>query len=336
MRTVLLAEHHLPTLEHLRAALDQAGYTVRSATDPGRAMELFLSDRPDLVVIAVEFPRLDGNHVGKLIRGSDQGSLVPMIAVDKGHLGKARGVGTILDLRANAYLADPLKGNELVEKAASLHAVAERAKAAATTGVHVVLGRPAVASGELKGYPLPALLHSFYRLRRDGVLVVAFRDLTRRVFFLGGAPVSYDSTARQDAAAVFLQERGELTSDQAEQVQKALATGSRLSMALVDAGVSLAGEELLQRLRDYNREKVAQVVGMREGRYAFFAGAEFADAVSVVEIPALAPILDGARRSFPVKVFAQTLRSHLAEFPHRSPEFGRDLSVLGLDTQDLK
>lgn len=336
MRTVLIAEHHLPTMEHLRGELTQAGYTVRCASEPGRAMELFLSEPSDLVLIAVDFPRLDGAHVGQLIRASAQGNAVPMIACDKGHLGKAKGVGAVLDLRANAYVADVLKGNELLEKIGSLRTMAEQARESATSGLQFALGRSPVAGGELKGFPLPALLHSFFRLRREGVLVVAFRDLTRRVFYLGGAPVSYDSTARQDGLPLFLYERGELTEAQVELVQQELSSGSRLSMALADAGVALAGEELLQRLRDYTREKVAQVVGMREGRYAFYAGNEFAEEISVIDVPALAPILDGARRAFPVKVFAQALKPHLAEFPFRSSDFGPDLTALGLNNQDLK
>ena len=62
-----------------------------------------------------------------------------------------------------------------------------------------MLARPAVTTGELKGYPLPELVHLLYRQRRDGVLVVAYRDLTRRVFFARGGAVSFDSTVRQDA-----------------------------------------------------------------------------------------------------------------------------------------
>jgi tetratricopeptide (TPR) repeat protein len=58
--------------------------------------------------------------------------------------------------------------------------------------------------------------------------------------------------------------------------------------------------------------------------------------VATVEIPALAPLLDGARRTFPLKVLAAPLRTHLGEYPVRTPDFGRDLPVLGLNTDDLK
>ncbi len=333
MKKLLLAENHAPTLEHLTGVLSQAGYTVLAVKDPGSALEHFVADNPDAVVVAVDLPRLDGAHVGHLIRSHSQGARVPIVAIDKGHLGKARGVNAVLDLKVNAYVADPLKPGELVSR---LEALVRTAQSVPASGLKATLSRPAVAAGELKGYPLPALVHSLYRTRRDGVLVVAFRDLTRRVYFLRGGAVNYDSTARQDALPGYLLERKIVTAEQAETVVQALGGGMRIGSALAEAGVDVAGEELLQLLREYTRDRLAQVVGMREGRYAFYSGDEFSKEVATVEIPALAPLLDGARRTFPLKVLAGPLRSHLGEYPVRSPEFGRDLAVLGLNTDDLK
>lgn len=333
MKTLLLADSHAPTLEHLTGVLSQAGYTVTSVKDPGSALEHFVADNPDAVVVAVDLPKLEGAHVGHLIRNHSQGARVPIVAIDKGHLGKARGVNSVLDLKVNAYVADPLKPGELVSR---LETLVRAAQAVPATGLQATLSRPAVAAGDLKGYPLPALVHSLYRTRREGVLVVAYRDLTRRVYFLRGGAVNYDSSARQDALPGYLLERKIVTAEQAETVVQGLGSGLRIGAALADAGVDVAGEELLQLLRDYTRDRLAQVVGMREGRYAFYSGNEFEAEVATVEIPALAPLLDGARRSFPLKVLAGPLRTHLGEYPVRSPEFGRDLPVLGLNTDDLK
>ncbi|XXF80557.1 DUF4388 domain-containing protein [Myxococcaceae bacterium GXIMD 01537] len=333
MKTLLLAESHAPTLEHLTGVLSQAGYAVLPVRDAGSALEHFVAGNPDAVVVAVDLPRLDGAHVGHLIRSHSQGARVPIVAIDKGHLGKARGVNAVLDLKVNAYVADPLKPGELVTR---LEALVRSAAAAPTTGLQATLSRPAVSAGELRGYPLPALVHALFRMRRDGVLVVAFRDLTRRVYFRRGGAVNYDSTARQDALPSYLLERKVVTAEQAETVVQGLGSGLRIGAALADAGVDVAGEELLQLLRDYTRERLAQLVGMREGRYAFYAGDEFADEVATVEIPALAPLLEGARRTFPLKVLASPLRAHLSEYPVRSRDFGKDLPVLALGTDDLK
>lgn len=335
MKTVLLADHHPPTLEHLRETLIQAGYTVHATTDPGRAMEHVLAEPLDAVLVSIDFPRLSGQHLIQLVRAHDQAGRVPVLAMDHGHLSRPRGVSAILDLKASAYVADPMKVSDLKAKlAALLGAAATRTQPA--EGVNGVLSRPPIASGELKPLPLPALLHSFYRLQRDGILVVAYRDLTRRVFFLKGAPVSYDSSARHDSFTSHLLDRGVLNEDQSNMVARSMAGGLRISTALADAGVALQGDDLLGRLREYVLDKTAQVVGMREGRYAFYSGTEFTREVAKVDLPALAPVLDGARRSFALKVFVQPLRMHGGEFPCRTPEFGKDLPALGLNRQDLK
>lgn len=336
MKTVLLADHHPPTLEHLRDALRQAGYAVHAVSDPGKAMEHVVAEQLDAVVVSVDFPLLSGQHLAQLIRARDPASQLPVLAMDHGHLGKARGVNGILDLRASGYVPDPMKLSELTGKLAALVEAAQHARAQGEGGVHGVLARPPVASGELKDLPLPPLLHSFYRLRRDGILVAACRDLTRRVYFVQGVPVNYDSTARQDFFPFFLAERGAVSPDQAKVVVRSLAAGLRIGTALAEAQVDLQGEDLLARMREYTHEKLAQVIGMREGRYAFYSGTEFTQDVAKVDIPALAPILEGARRAFPLRVFGQRLRKHAAQFPYRTPEFGKDLPALGLDTSDLK
>ncbi|HYV49203.1 MAG TPA: DUF4388 domain-containing protein [Myxococcaceae bacterium] len=338
MKTVLLADHHPPTLEHLREALIQAGYAVRATSDPGKAMEHVLAEPLDAVLVSIDFPRLSGQHLIQLVHANAQAGHVPVLAMDHGHLGRPRGVGAILDLKANGYVADPMKLVDLKAKlstviAASAHA---RAQAGGGGGVQSVLSRPPVASGELKGLPLPQLLYSFYRLQRDGILVVAFRDLTRRIYLLEGAAVSYDSSARQDSLPSYLVERGAITNDQANAVTRSMAGGMRISTALAEAGVALGGDDLLAHLREYILEKTAQVVGMRDGRYAFYSGVEFDREVAKIDIPPLAPILEGARRAFPFKVFVQPLRMRGGELPARTPAFGHDLPTLGLDTRDLK
>ncbi|MBN1210210.1 MAG: DUF4388 domain-containing protein [Myxococcaceae bacterium] len=334
VKTLLLAESHPPTLEHLTGVLAQAGYTVRAVSEPASAMEHFVAGNPDVVVVAVDLPRLEGVHLGQLIRNHSQGGRVPIVAIDKGHLGKARGVAAVLGLKVNAYIPDPLKPGELVSRVDELVSAAQTV--APVTGLQAMLARPAVTAGELKGYPLPELVHVLYRQRREGVLVVAYRDLTRRVFFARGGAVNYDSSARQDALPGFLLARGIVTEAQAEIVVQNLGSGLRIGAALADAGVEAAGEELLEILRDYTRDRLAQVVAMREGRFAFYAGDEFQREVATVEIPALAPILDGARRAIPLKAVAAPLRRYLGEYPVRSPEFSKDLPALGLDTDDLK
>ncbi|RKG78485.1 DUF4388 domain-containing protein [Corallococcus terminator] len=297
------------------------------------ALEHFSADNPDVVVLGVDLPRVEGQHVVHLIRGHSQGGRVPIVAIDKGHLGRARGVGSVLDLKVNAYIPDPLKPGELVPR---LESLVKAAQAQVLTGLSATLSRPAVAAGDLKAWPLPALLHSLYRLRRDGVLVVAHRDLCRRVYFLRGGPVNFDASAKQDALPRFLRERKVLTEAQEPAVVESLASGLRIGAALADVGVEAVGEELLSLLRDFTRDRLGRVLAMREGRFAFYAGDEFSSEVAAVDQPALAPLLEAARQRMPLRVVAAALRAHLNEYPVRSADFGRDLQAMALDTEDIK
>src|SRR4029077_17381223 len=83
------------------------------------------------------------------------------------------------------------------------------------------------------------------------------------------------------------------------------------------------------------RVRIADAVGMREGTYAFFPGDEFKDSVQVLDLPALGPILDAARRHYPVKYFATQLAPVMKQFPYRTRGFAGELPQLGLTTRDM-
>lgn len=335
MTTVLLADEHPPTLEHLRGVLSQGGYDVLAVGSAAAAMERFTAERPIAALVSVELPRLDGRHLALQLRALDDGDNLPIVALDRGHQGRSRGVASVLDLKVNAYVADPMKSGELLEKLGQLVAAA-KARLQSLGGLAAQLARPAADGGDLRSIPLPTYFYGLYRQRRDGVVVVASRELRRRVFLRGGVPVSYDSNARQDLLTTFLGERGHLDQEQEQAVLAARGQGLRIGAALVEAGVDLDGESLLTELRAYTHEKVVQTIGMRSGRFAFYPGDDFLSERATVEIPALGAVLEGARRAVPLRNFMQVLRPHLDAFPRRTDSFQQELPSLALSTSDLK
>ena len=335
-QTILVAEPHAPTLEVVKETLTRAGYRVLAATEPGEALEFFSSARPDAVLVALDLPRWQGSTLGKLLRATEGGARIPIIAMDKAHLGKVKGVGAVLELMVNAYIADPSRADELTGKLAQLLSSAGKAPKP-TDGIGVTLSRTPVATGSMKARTLPALVHSFWRLARDGILVIGHHDLCRRIFFLKGAPLGYDSTARQDSLPHYLLHQGVLTSEQHDGVLEILRdVKATAGSALVGVGAVEPGEPLLAVLGDYSRAKIAEAYGMADGRYSFFAGAEFTSEIPQLEIPALGPLYDGARRFWPAKAFATALAPSMRRFPCRAASFAKELPALGLGTADLK
>ena len=65
---ILVVEDDPDTLELLTRALERAGYGVISASDGERAFELISSAHPDLVIMDVVLPGVDGFEVCRRIR----------------------------------------------------------------------------------------------------------------------------------------------------------------------------------------------------------------------------------------------------------------------------
>jgi DNA-binding response OmpR family regulator len=129
-RGSLLVVDDEPTItEVLSRYLERAGYETRVAADGPQALELAGDRRPDLVVLDLMLPGLDGLEVMRRLRLLDEGGVRPRLPII---LLTARGeesdrvVG--LRLGADDYVVKPFSPNELV---ARVDAVLRRADPAA-------------------------------------------------------------------------------------------------------------------------------------------------------------------------------------------------------------
>ena len=335
MDRILLAEWHGPTRELVARRLADAGYEVLAADAAGPAYEIFASAHPRAAVVAADLPPEGGRHLARRLR--DGAARTPVVVIDKGHLGRARGVRGVLDLGANAYVADPT-GRDLLLRLARLMAQARAAGAAAADdGVARVLSREPAEQGEVRPGVLPLLLHDLWRVGADGILVVTSREVTRRLFLLRGAPVDFDSDARAESLGRWLADSGRIGEDQYLASLEAMVPGElSAGAALVASGALEAGEPLYAALRSHLRAMVGRCAALRDGRWRLHRGAEFAGEVQALEIPPLAPVLAGARAGLPLRHFAEALRPHLDEHPSRTPDFQGLLPQMELGSADLR
>ena len=193
MKTVLVAESHLPTLRRVTEILGEAGFQVLTATEPGAALEHFAVACPDAVLVAVDLAPLEGVLLSVRIRQSLQGARVPILVLDRAHLGAALGVSAILDFKANALIADPTVPAELVPRLRSLVVAVERTAVEAPIRGRIALSRPPLATGELSDAGLPGLLVTLAREKKSGVLVVLHGGSQQRVFLLDGEISDFES-----------------------------------------------------------------------------------------------------------------------------------------------
>ena len=83
MARVLVIEDHADTLELIRTVLAHAGHDVSVAVDGEDGLRRYRTDRPDVVVVDLFMPRMDGLDVISALR-EDVGTAAKIIAISAG------------------------------------------------------------------------------------------------------------------------------------------------------------------------------------------------------------------------------------------------------------
>jgi DNA-binding response OmpR family regulator len=122
---VLVVDDEPIVREVLSRYLAREGFDVETASDGQAALEVFEATRPELVVLDLMLPRLDGVKVFRRIRARNGAAVIMLTARGEE---TDRVVG--LDLGADDYIAKPFSPREVV---ARVRAVLRRTRDATTT-----------------------------------------------------------------------------------------------------------------------------------------------------------------------------------------------------------
>ena len=121
MRTspkVLVVDDHDATRDGLRALLEQAGYTVSTASDGVEGLQLIKGDRPDLVLLDVRMPGISGVDMCSELKGDRETCLTPVILISAAGDRESRLAG--LQAGADDFLNKPVDLEELHTRVRSL------------------------------------------------------------------------------------------------------------------------------------------------------------------------------------------------------------------------
>ncbi len=113
--TILLVDDEESVRTVLAFPLERDGYTVVQAADGEEALERFASEPPDLVVLDLMLPRLDGLEVCKRLRASSTVPIIMLTARDD-ELDKVIG----LELGADDYITKPFSIREFRSRVRAL------------------------------------------------------------------------------------------------------------------------------------------------------------------------------------------------------------------------
>ena len=78
---ILYVEDNEDNIYMLKSRLSRAGYTVIIATDGEQGVAMAASERPDLVLMDLSLPVLDGWEAARRIKAAPETSRIPIIAL---------------------------------------------------------------------------------------------------------------------------------------------------------------------------------------------------------------------------------------------------------------
>jgi DNA-binding response OmpR family regulator len=119
---ILIVEDELPMRTALEDCLAGEGFRVISAADGERGLERALQEQPDLILLDVMMPRLDGFALCAELRRLGQATPVLMLTAK----GQVRDRVNGLDAGADDYLVKPFSTEELLARVRALLRRAQR------------------------------------------------------------------------------------------------------------------------------------------------------------------------------------------------------------------
>ena len=110
-RTILVVDDFDDTRWLLKTWLERKGYRVVEAMNGNQAVTTAQSEPPDLIIMDLEMPELDGLAATRKIRGLKRLSGVPIVAVSA--YGAEQFRGPALQAGCNEYVSTPFEPEEL-------------------------------------------------------------------------------------------------------------------------------------------------------------------------------------------------------------------------------
>ena len=124
MGTILIVEDEADIADLVKYHLEREGLVARTVADGKQALELIVRDHPDLIILDLMLPGMDGLEMCRRLRGQSATQRIPIIMLTARAEEVDRIVG--LEIGADDYVPKPFSPRELV---ARVKAVLRRAAA---------------------------------------------------------------------------------------------------------------------------------------------------------------------------------------------------------------
>ena len=106
MRRALVIEDNENNMELITFILEESNYRTLKAETGQKGVALALLERPDFIILDIQLPDISGTEVLKMIRSSEIGDSIPIIAMTSYAMAGDR--GKLLAAGCDGYIEKPI------------------------------------------------------------------------------------------------------------------------------------------------------------------------------------------------------------------------------------
>ena len=117
-KKILLVDDDPDFVEAVKVIVESGGYEVRVACDGKEGLEAVAAERPDLIILDVMMPVMDGHHACAALKGDKKTADIPIIlltAVADRVTTSTYTHRDMLESEAEDYMPKPVEPKELLE-----------------------------------------------------------------------------------------------------------------------------------------------------------------------------------------------------------------------------
>ena len=113
-KKIVYIEDDLEMTYLMKMILERRGYEIISTNNGLEGFDLVISENPDIILLDLMMPDIDGWDIYHQLKSSDQTEKIPVVVISA----KAQPIDKVLGLqvaKVNNYIAKPFKPQELIE-----------------------------------------------------------------------------------------------------------------------------------------------------------------------------------------------------------------------------
>jgi two-component system, OmpR family, alkaline phosphatase synthesis response regulator PhoP len=115
---ILVVDDEPDIVEVIKQRLQGAGFEILIAEDGYKGLEMARKEKPDLIILDLMLPKIEGYKVCRMLKFDKEFSYIPIIILTARSQPVEEEIG--YSTGANLYLTKPFDGNSLVEKVKEL------------------------------------------------------------------------------------------------------------------------------------------------------------------------------------------------------------------------